>query len=253
MKVQKIIKKNNYYILSLSNGDKIKTYEEVIIKNNLLYKKVINDKLLKKIKDDNAYYKVYNNVLGLINKRFRSEHEVRQYLNKNEINADTQSEIINKLKGLNLINDNNYAIMYVNDRINLSLDGPYKIKRHLILNNIDSDVIEKVIESIPNTVIDDHINKILEKKTKSSTKYSEKVYKQKLLLYLKNMGYPVERVKYLIENITINRNDKEFEKAYNTLSKKYSGNELKTNFILKMLTKGHKREEINDFLSENNM
>ena len=67
------------------------------------------------------------------------------------------------------------------------------------------------------------------------------------------MGYPVERVKYLIENITINRNDKEFEKAYNTLSKKYSGNELKTNFILKMLTKGHKREEINAFLSENNM
>ncbi len=253
MQIEKIIKKNNYYILVLSNGERIKTYEDVIIKNNILYKKSINSKILKKIEDDSKFYKVYNNVLTLINKRFRSEYEIKKYLEKYKVDKKIEEDIITKLKEINLINDYNYAKMYVNDKINLSLDGPYKIRKHLEQNKINSEIINQVINNIDETIIDAHIKKVIEKKVKSSTKYSESVYKQKLILYLVNLGYSKEKAKYFTENIKVNTNDKEFERVYSILLKKYTNSELKTNFILKMLAKGYKKDEINKFLDNKNL
>ena len=253
MQIEKIIKKNNYYILVLSNGERIKTYEDVIIKNNILYKKSINSKILKKIEDDSKFYKVYNNVLTLINKRFRSEYEIKKYLEKYKVDKKIEEDIITKLKEINLINDYNYAKMYVNDKINLSLDGPYKIRKHLEQNKINSEIINQVINNIDKTIIDAHIKKVIEKKVKSSTKYSESVYKQKLILYLVNLGYSKEKAKYFTENIKVNTNDKEFERVYSILLKKYTNSELKTNFILKMLAKGYKKDEINKFLDNKNL
>ncbi len=253
MQIEKIIKKNNYYILVLSNGERIKTYEDVIIKNNILYKKSINSKILKKIEDDSKFYKVYNNVLTLINKRFRSEYEIKKYLEKYKVDKKIEEDIITKLKEINLINDYNYAKMYVNDKINLSLDGPHKIRKHLEQNKINSEIINQVINNIDETIIDAHIKKVIEKKVKSSTKYSESVYKQKLILYLVNLGYSKEKAKYFTENIKVNTNDKEFERVYSILLKKYTNSELKTNFILKMLAKGYKKDEINKFLDNKNL
>ncbi len=253
MQIEKIIKKNNYYILVLSNGERIKTYEDVIIKNNILYKKSINSKILKKIEEDSKFYKVYNNVLTLINKRFRSEYEIKKYLEKYKVDKKIEEDIITKLKEINLINDYNYAKMYVNDKINLSLDGPYKIRKHLEQNKINSEIINQVINNIDETIIDAHIKKVIEKKVKSSTKYSESVYKQKLILYLVNLGYSKEKAKYFTENIKVNTNDKEFERVYSILLKKYTNSELKTNFILKMLAKGYKKDEINKFLNNKNL
>ena len=53
MKIIKYEKKgNNKYKIHLENNESINVYEDVIIKNNLLYKKELDRKLLEKIDDD---------------------------------------------------------------------------------------------------------------------------------------------------------------------------------------------------------
>ena len=64
MKIEKYKKINeNKYRITLDNGTIIDTYEDVIVKNNLLYKKEIDLNLLKEIETDNEYQEAYNMAL----------------------------------------------------------------------------------------------------------------------------------------------------------------------------------------------
>jgi hypothetical protein len=66
VKIIKYEKKgNNTYKIYLENNQSIKLYEDVIIKNNLLYKKEISDSLLEKLDIDNSKEDIYNKCVKL--------------------------------------------------------------------------------------------------------------------------------------------------------------------------------------------
>ena len=58
MKIKKVRKQGTKYKIILENNDVITTYDEVIIKNNILYKKEINLDLLNRILEENKYYEI---------------------------------------------------------------------------------------------------------------------------------------------------------------------------------------------------
>ena len=96
MKIQKIEKlKNNKYKIKIDNIDVI-TYDNIILENNLLYKKEISENLYNKILKDNTYYDLYNNVLKYLLKKKRSEKEVFDYISKLTNNINDIEYIINK-------------------------------------------------------------------------------------------------------------------------------------------------------------
>ena len=78
MKILGIKKQNNKYKIKLEDNITIETYDEVIIKNNILYKKEIDEELKNKIEEENKYYETYNEIVKLINKKLRSEKEIKK-------------------------------------------------------------------------------------------------------------------------------------------------------------------------------
>ena len=61
MKIEKYKKiSDSKYRIILDNGTVTDIYEDVIVKNNLLYKKEIDCNLLNKIEQDNEYQDAYN-------------------------------------------------------------------------------------------------------------------------------------------------------------------------------------------------
>ena len=83
MKIEKIQKlKNNKYKIKLDSGDIINTYDDVILNNSLLFNKEIDLELLNKINNETLYYDCYNKTLKFIDKKLRSEKEVKEYLKK---------------------------------------------------------------------------------------------------------------------------------------------------------------------------
>ena len=69
MQIKKIKKNSKKYKIILDNGLEIKTFDDVIINNSLLYNKTINNDLLEKINKENDYYDVYYKVVNLISKK----------------------------------------------------------------------------------------------------------------------------------------------------------------------------------------
>ena len=144
MKIEKIKKlKSGKYKLELDNDQSIITYDDVILKNNLLYNKEIDNDKLNELYKDNTYYDTYNKVVKMISKRLRSEKEINDYLEKN--NVIDKDKIISRLKSVNLINDTNFAKAYLYDRLYLSKDGVSKIQSDLIDYGINDNIISDLL------------------------------------------------------------------------------------------------------------
>lgn len=252
MKIEKLVKVGSKYKITLDDGKELFTYDDVILKNGLLYHRYINDKLLDKIYNDTVYYKYYNKVLDMISRRLRSEYEIKEYLNKTDIKNEDIINIIDNLKSIGLINDEAYAKAYTNDKINLSLDGPYKIKNHLKKCKIDEDIINNVIYNIDENVINNHIDKTIEKKIRSNKKYTPYILKQKITVYLINLGYDKDDIinrlnTFKIKSINL---DKEMDREYNKLKRKYEGREFEYKLKTKLYSKGFKADEIEEYIKK---
>lgn len=247
MEVKKIVKKGIKYRILLEVGS-IDTYEEIILKYNLLYKKDISEDLFNDILKENVFYDSYYKVLNLLNKKLRSRYEIENYLKKQDCpNID---KIINKLESIGLINDAKFAQAYTNDKINLSLDGPEKIRHNLEKLKVDSDIIDNVISKIDENIINEHLKKLISKKIKTS-KYTGNVLKNKLKIYLVNLGYSYNDVNKALENIKGNDLSSEMLKIYNKLKLKYEGDTLKLKLKQKLYSKGFSVDEINNFIDNN--
>lgn len=248
MHIKSIKKKGSEYLIILDN-ETLKVNEEVLINNNILYSKKLSNKDIKKIKEETVYYENYSKALKMINRKMRSEKEIRKSLK--DISKEEIDKIIDKLKEINLLNNEVYAESYVNDKINLSLDGPYKIKKELELNDIESEYIEKALEKFTQDLIDEKLEKLINKKLKTN-KDTEYIFKQKTALYLLNLGYSKEDINSHLENIKIDNSnlEKEMEKIYNKLKTKYEGYTLKNKLKQKLYLKGFNNDEINNFIEK---
>lgn len=250
MKIINIKKQNNKYKIKLEGNITIETYDEVIIKNNILYKKEIDEKLKEKIEEENKFYNTYNEIVKLINKKLRSEKEIKEIMKKKEIK--NQEELINKLKSSNLINDELYAKAYIHDRISFSNDGINKIKKELVNQEIDEDIIENELNKIDRKDQKEKLEKLIIKKLNTNTKYSNKIMKQKITNYFINLGYDKEEINEILNREQIDNNEiikREYNKLINKYKTKYEEEKLKYIIKQKLYQKGFNIEEINNLVN----
>ncbi len=246
MEIKNIKKlRNGKYKIEMDDT-KITTYDDVIINNNLLYKKHIDNKLLENINVETSYYDVYNKVIKYISIKLRSKKEILEYLNKNKIEENDKNKIIKDLTNTGLLNDENFAKAFISDKIYLSNDGRLKIKKELLEHNVNEDIINKYLYSYEENIFEEKLSKLMTKKIKTS-KYNGYLLKQKLFYEFNNLGYENDIITKVYNSIDINSNiDEYFEKYYKSLSKKYSGNDLINKLKNKLYSRGYSIEEINE-------
>ena len=226
------------YELELENREKVKLYEDIILKENLLWKKEIDDieDLLKK----NSQYEIYDVALKRISNHVESKKGIYNYLIKKGYDAKRINEIIDKLTRNGYLNDAYYAKCYINDHLHLSNDGPLKIKKHLEEVDITADIYNDYLE-IDDKIWIERIQKYLDKSLKTNKK-SMYLFKNKMLVNLVNLGYERDMINDCLSNITFNNQNelkkKEEEKIRLKLSKKYEGSELERKIKEKLYQKG---------------
>ena len=199
MKIIKYEKKgNNTYKLYLENNNTINLYEDVILKNNLLYKKEIDSSLLEKLTNDNNQEDIYNKCVKYISTRIRSIYEIKGFLGRKNIEETLIAETIEKLIKNNLLNDELFAKAFIHDKLNFTTMGPYKIEQELKKQQIDSSIIYKYLCEIDDTTIDDKINKQITKLIKSSKKKTN--LRNKIYMNLLQLGYSNEMILRNINN-----------------------------------------------------
>lgn len=251
MKIEKYKKlANNKYKIYFEDGETLTTYDDVIINNNLLYKKDIDVDMYDTILEQNKYYDLYNKCLKMISSKMRSVGEIEKYLTKEETSKKDINSIIEKLSKMNLLNDKNYAKAYVSDKMNFTNTGPYKIRKELEDLMIDSDIIEELLSKIDEDVVKNKIEKYIAKKERSN-KHSKYMFKEKMMSELLNLGYDKNMIADALDNINIDGNiSSEYKKIYNKLSSKYEGDMLEKQIRNKLYQRGYNSEEINEIIKK---
>ena len=235
------------------DGQQFTTYDDVLIKNGILYKKSIDIETYSKMLEDHQYYDAYNKVLNYIMKKQRCKGEIEKYLDKYPLDEKDREKIITHLEDIGLLNNNNYIKSYISDAVFLRLEGPYKIKNDLIDLGMDEVVISDELSKIDKNIISDNASKIINKKIKANRNYSEYKLKQKILYELSEKGYDKELIIDLLSDYEFNDSnllEREFELQYIKLSKKYEGNELIYKIKQKLYAKGYDINQINELIQK---
>lgn len=251
MKVEGIKKtKSGKYKVTI-DGKAITTYDDVILKNKILYQKEIDEKTYTQIGIDSIYYDNYHKALNYILRKLRSRLEVRMYLEDLGTDDKDIDKIINRLEEIGFINDVNYAKAYISDSIYLKNDGPHKIKSYLLSQEIDEEVIDEELERLDREVIYDKLEKLILKKLKGDRKNSAYQLRQKITIDMVNLGYSKDMIMEILENYDIDDGDKlakEYDKLYNKYSRKMNGYELEKKIKEKLYSKGFDIHDIENYL-----
>ncbi len=248
MKINNIIQiKNNQYKIEVEKGEPFLLFDETILKYNLMIGKLFTTDEITIIKEYNESMNSYYNMIKKINVKKRTEKEIKSLLLKDSLKNKYIDIIINKLKKSNYINDDLYIDSFINEQINLTLNGPYKIKKMLLDLGLSLENVELKLNSIDEEIWKNKINKIILKKSKSNRKYSSYELKRRIGEYLKINGYPSN---FYNINIVVDVNDEDmYIKEYNKLEKKYSKKItdetlLKKKIDYELYKKGYKKNEI---------
>ena len=245
MKITKYTKlTSGKYKVILEDNSSIFLYEDIILNNNLLLKKQIED--IEKIKQENNMYEIYYISKKYINKKYVSKKELKVYLKKKKYLEKDINETIKKLEENNILDEKAYCKAYINDKLSFSNDGPNKIKKNLLKNGISEELIDDVME-IDFKFIYNKLNNLIDKKIKTINNYSGNVLKQKLIHYFINLGYDQRIVEEILINKDLYKKEegiKEYNKLLKKYSNKYSDYELENIIRQKLYVKGFKYDEI---------
>lgn len=250
MKINKFTKnKNGMYNILFEDGTSILAHEDIILKYELLIKKEINEKEEKKILNENITYVAYDLAIKYITSKMRSRKEIEEYLETKEIEKDSIEKVLSMLEKNGYINDSLYIESFINDKIILTNDGPNKIIKELISKGADSQLIEQKIELFTKELQLEKINKIITKMINTNRNKSIYMLKNKIIDYITNLGYEKSNILEILNELELSDSkdivQKEHDKIYKKLSKKYSGKELEYKIKQKMYALG-----FHDFYTE---
>lgn len=91
---------------------------------------------------------ILSGVYKYLSRRIRTEHEIRQWMDRKGVEIELQNKVIKKLVDMKLLNDFEYACSFVRTR-NLIKPKPKKvITLELLRKGIDKQTIHKALQEI---------------------------------------------------------------------------------------------------------
>lgn len=209
MRINKLKQLNsNFYEVTLKDS-KYKIHEELVLKYKLFLDKDISQEELEQIEKDNKFYIILDDIYKYLSKYPKTEYEIRKYIFTKTKEIDKTYEQIK-----HLINDKTYAKNYCLEKISFSNDGPEKIKQALKYKHIDSNFIEEALEEFNEKRQIEKIKKVIDYRIKINKK-SLIVFKKDTLAYLYNLGYKINIINKVLNNISFDDSElkaKELEK-----------------------------------------
>ena len=254
MKVEKYKKiSKDKYKLTFDNGDVITLYEDVILNNDLLLLKSIDESKLDDLIKQNNDIKAYSMALNYLSLKMRSVKEIKEYLLKKDVNGKVIKSTVDKLLKEGYLNDEKFATSFINDQMALSGKGPLKIKAELLKYGVKEEIVEEKISNVDKVLLKDKLSKLLEKQLRVK-KGSSNALKVKLINYFINLGYEKEMIVSELSKHELksdkNKLIKDYQRLYNKYKNKYNGSKLTYFISQKLYLKGYTSDDISSVIKE---
>lgn len=156
--------------------------ESALLESGLASGQELDQRALEQYKQLSQDDKLFGRALRYVALRPRSEWELKAYLEKHHSPAPLTKQITNKLRDLDLVNDQKFAASYVHDRLLLRPTSRRRIKLELTKKRVPPEIIDGLLAEQSDT---DTLQEVIAKKRRQS-KYQDDL---KLMQYLARQGY----------------------------------------------------------------
>lgn len=189
---------------------------EALVKAGLKIGQEISKKDTKKLRYQDTKNSLYEKVLRFLSYRPRSEKEVRDYADgklaprkgktpayhRRAEKAKIIDKIISKLKKQGLIDDQEFAEWWAEQRIRFRPKGTIALKIELRKKGLNKEIIEAAIEKIDEIAL---AKRALQKKLKSFRKLPSEKGRQKIIDFLARRGFPWPVIQKVLAEISQKR------------------------------------------------
>ncbi len=259
-KITKIeVQKNNKerFNLFLDGAFEMGVDINTLVKFNLKKGQIVEPSDMEKIQKYEHYRLGINMAIQYLSYKKRTEKEVRQHLQKNEISASAIQQVIDYCYKEAYINHEDYAESLKNTMIHTTDKGPEIYKQKLYQVGIEPKIINTYVqiyeEEQPFEAVINVANKIMRTK-----KGPEIKVRQKVLQSLIQKGYSMDIAQQAISELDFEQDEalledllqKDLEKIYTKQQRKYDGQQLVMKTIESLMRKGYKYDKIKAKLEE---
>lgn len=260
-KVTTLKKLKRLYLLSFDdeNFESIYLTEDCIVKFMLSKGKNLTSKEVEELRKFASYSKGKNLAIYYLSFKTRTKKEVENYLLTQEIPTTDIEQILLELEKIHLINDQAYCQRYIETQLTLENYGPYQILQKLKLKGLDEELInEQLLRLFDESKEFKIAHKLAEKVIKAkSHQLPFKQLKIKISQALVAKGFSYSMASQVLDDLELvadedNENillEKEAEKVYQRLSRRYEGYNLKQRMSQALGRKGFDWSLISDILS----
>ncbi|MEC5424143.1 recombination regulator RecX [Virgibacillus sp. C22-A2] len=256
-------KSKNRYNIFLSEGqDEVYGFsvdEAILIEYKLRKDLELDDSMIDTLVKKDTVHKSYTQAINFLSYRMRTKKEILDYLVKKEVDSEHIKVVIEKLNKEKLIDDKEFADMFVRTRINTTIKGPSLIKKELIEKGVSGSIASEAVEQFTYEIQYEKILKWIEKKvnTKKNDSFQKQV--QQLQVTLMQKGFTHDVIKDALADINEEKDDDnewnalvyQGEKLFRKYQPKMSGYKLHNKMKESLYTKGFAMDMINRFLEEN--
>ena len=230
--------------------------EDTIVRFMLSRDKVISNDELTEIQNFAQFSYGKNLALYHLSFKARTEKEVREYLDKYDIEDTIASQVITNLKEDNWINDHQYTYSIINANQLSGDKGPYLLTQKLTQKGVAKSTIEEVLKDFDYTEV---AQRVAEKLLKKYTgKLPARALQEKIIQNLTNKGFSYSDAKGAFDNLDSQVDHettqelifKELDKQYAKYARKYEGYELKQRLTQVLARKGYDFSDIASALRE---
>ena len=150
--------------------------------------------------------KLYDKALRFLSFRPRSEKEIIDYLSKKTKKAlpvarqeKIKDKVLFKLKKQNLINDNEFADWWIDQRMSLRPKGKIALEKELLQKGISRQIIENKLSAISNQQLIILARKLIKKKLKLYKNLAYLKRKKKLSSFLARRGFDWQTINLVMD------------------------------------------------------
>lgn len=147
------------------------------------------------------FQKIFEKIIRFISVRPRSESEVKEYL-KRRLTDKEETEflpekILQKLKELNLLNEQDFVKWWLEQRAAFRPLGKIGLKAELRRKGVDDELIRKFLENEVDEV--ELAKKAITKKMRIFRRYTSEVRYQKLASFLSRRGFSWQTIRKVLK------------------------------------------------------
>lgn len=174
--------------------------EELVYKFDLRQGESIDMATIGQVLVAEEFKSAKDTALRFLGYRARSEKELRDKLTQSGYAEDTIEKVVSELKRMKYIDDNEFAAMFVRDRLRMHPVGSYLLEQELKQKGLSDEIVENALEEAYRKKSQFELAKELaEKKGRSYKNLDDHKKKKRVVDFLLRRGFDWEIVKHVME------------------------------------------------------